>query len=124
MICLCECYMMRSGRVWVNKLFMWMLHEVYMNVYVNVTWWEVEEFEWMKRLCEWCYMMRSRSVLFVNDMFMWMLHDEKWKSLSEWNVYVNVTWSLYECLCECYMMRSGRVWVNETFMWMMLHDEK
>jgi hypothetical protein len=43
--CLCQCYMMRSGGVWASKLFMWMLHEVYMNVYVNVAWWEVEEFE-------------------------------------------------------------------------------
>jgi hypothetical protein len=68
-------HMMRSGRVWVNKLFMWMLHEVYMNVYVNVTWWEVEEFEQVNCLCE-CYMK------FI-WMFMSMLHDDKWKSLSK-----------------------------------------
>jgi hypothetical protein len=40
-----KCCMMTSGRVWVNKLFMWMLHEVYECLCQCYIWWEVEEFE-------------------------------------------------------------------------------
>jgi hypothetical protein len=108
-----------------------------MNVYENVTYLKVimKNLEWDECLCE-CYISQSNyEKPWVRWMLMWMLHISKqtWETLSEMNVYVNVTYLKVnmknfegeECLCECYIYQSKyeKYWMRWMFMWM-LHISK